>query len=142
MALMLILARLAAGAGCWLWLLGGLALAMPWIAMHFHAAWPGLDFLNDRSFNWLGLISRKPITEDYAPLFPWLGVMCWGLASGQWVLRHRAVALERWSAALCQGHPAAPAMQALAWMGRWSLSYYMLHQPLLIGALSLLALLR
>jgi peptidoglycan/LPS O-acetylase OafA/YrhL len=33
-------------------------------------------------------------------------------------------------------------MQGLAWMGRWSLSYYMLHQPLLIGALSLLALLR
>jgi uncharacterized membrane protein len=116
---------------------------MPWIATHFHAAWPGLDFLNDRSFNWLGLISRKPITEDYAPLFPWLGVMCWGLASGQWVLRHRAVAaLERWSAALCRGNPAAPAMRGLAWMGRWSLSYYMLHQPLLIGALSLLALLR
>jgi peptidoglycan/LPS O-acetylase OafA/YrhL len=24
----------------------------------------------------------------------------------------------------------------LAWLGRWSLSYYMLHQPVMIGALS------
>ena len=43
------------------------------------------------SFNWLGLVSRKPITEDYVPLFPWLGVMWWGMAAGQWLLRAPAV---------------------------------------------------
>jgi len=30
--------------------------------------------------NWLGLITRKLVTEDYVPLLPWLGVMWWGVA--------------------------------------------------------------
>ncbi|EKD99059.1 MAG: hypothetical protein ACD_23C00152G0001, partial [uncultured bacterium] len=29
----------------------------------------------------------------------------------------------------------APA-QAMAWLGRWSLSYYLLHQPVLIALVS------
>ncbi len=136
MALMLIVARLLAGAGRLLWPLGALALAMPLLAAPAHSLWPALDFLNGRAFNWLGLISHKPITEDYAPLFPWLGVMCWGLAAGQWLmarpaLEHAGIWVQAW----------AP-LRGLAWLGRWSLSYYLLHQPLLIGALSLLALLR
>ncbi len=142
MALMLILVRLLAGAGRWLWLLGAVALALPWLAAQLHAAWPaGLEFLNARSFNWLGLISRKPITEDYAPLFPWLGVMCFGMAAGQWVLRQQAAALERLGQSLSQGPIGAP-LRGLALLGRWSLSYYMVHQPVLMGALALFGLLR
>lgn len=141
MALMLLLARLVGGQRRPLLLLGVFALAMPWLAAYLHRLWPGLDFLNGRAFNWLGLISHKPITEDYAPLFPWLGVMCFGLVLGQWLLRHHETQLVRASAALNQGSICGP-LRALAWLGRWSLSYYMLHQPVLIGALSLLSLLR
>ena len=47
-------------------------------------------------------------------------------AAGQWLLRRR----PNW---LAGDVPAA--MQPLAVLGRWSLSFYMLHQPLLIGAL-------
>jgi uncharacterized membrane protein len=144
MALMLILGRLLAGAssatpdaGWRLWLLGVLALALPRLAAQAHALWPALDFLNARLWNWLGLINHKPITEDYAPLFPWLGLMCLGLATGQWLLRHHAAALERASLALSRGVPGAP-LRGLAFLGRWSLGYYMLHQPLLMGGLSLL----
>ena len=46
-------------------------------------------FFDSRLTNWVGLITRKPVTEDYAPLLPWLGVMMWGLAAGQWMLAHR-----------------------------------------------------
>jgi uncharacterized membrane protein len=138
-ALMLIVVRLLGGAGNWLWLLGVVALALPPLAAQLHAIWPdGTEFLNAPSFNWLGLISRKPITEDYAPLFPWLGVMCFGMATGQWFVRQHGAALERVGQAFSRGASAAP-LRGLALLGRWSLSYYMVHQPLLIGALSLLA---
>jgi uncharacterized membrane protein len=76
------------------------------------------------------LISRKPITEDYVPLLPWLGVMWWGMAAGQWLLVQR----PQWL-----GHKVPAAAAPLAWLGRWSLSWYMLHQPVLIGALMALA---
>ena len=138
MALMLLLARGMAGAGRLLWPLALLALALPWVVAWGHSLWPTLDFLNDRAFNWLGLISRKPITEDYAPLFPWLGVMLLGLAGGQWALRRKSAALHAASAAAMAHAP----LRGLAFLGRWSLSYYMLHQPVLIGVFSLLALQR
>ena len=71
---------------------------------------------------WIGLVSRKPITEDYVPLLPWLGVMWWGVAAGRWVLAHR----PGWLGGAGDGGPMA------VW-GRWSLSYYLLHQPVLMG---------
>ena len=135
-ALMLIVVRLLGGAGRWLWLLGAVAMALPWVAAQLHAAWSdSLQFLNARMFNWLGLISRKPITEDYAPLFPWLGVMCFGMAAGQWVLQRHGAVLERVGQVLSKGAAGAP-LRGLALLGRWSLSYYMVHQPVLIGALA------
>ncbi|OIQ63772.1 hypothetical protein GALL_546880 [mine drainage metagenome] len=71
--------------------------------------------------NWLGWISRKPVTEDYVPVFPWLGVMWWGMAAGNWLLR------RGWLAG------ALPGWQSV--LGRWSLSYYLLHQPVMIACL-------
>jgi uncharacterized membrane protein len=129
-AVMLILVRLTARWDRWLWLLGALAIAAPFAARAMHAADPeGLAFLNGPLYNWLGWIGTKPRTEDYVPLVPWLGVTWWGMAAGQWLLRERA--------ALLQG-PIPNAAGPLAWMGRWSLSWYMLHQPILIGLLLLI----
>lgn len=130
-AVMLVLVRLTAGWGRWLWLLGALAIAAPFLARAAHAAFPAeLAFLHRPAFNWIGWIAHKPRTEDYVPLLPWIGVMWWGMAAGQWLLRERA--------ALVQGAIAGPA-RPLAWLGRWSLSWYMLHQPVLIGVLMVAA---
>jgi uncharacterized membrane protein len=117
-ALMLILARLAAPLGRWLWPLGLAAVLLPHFVQH--------PYFDSRLTNWVGLITRKPVTEDYAPLLPWLGVMLWGLAAGQWLLVHRRVWLAGKVAAL---------LRPLAALGRWSLSFYMVHQPVLIGAM-------
>jgi uncharacterized membrane protein len=126
-ALMLILVRSSANWGRALWIAGAIAISLKWIAAWAITQSPSLDFLNDKSWNWLGLVSRKPITEDYVPLIPWLGVMWWGMAAGQWLLsRHRSLVAMRMPKAT------AP----LSWMGRWSLSWYMVHQPVLIGALT------
>jgi uncharacterized membrane protein len=123
-AVMLVIVRLSTGWGRWLWLAGAFALALKPLAFAAHLRWPELDFLNLPAWNWLGLISRKPITEDYVPLFPCWGVMWWGMAAGQWLLARRPRWIER---------PMPSATYPLAWLGRWSLSWYMLHQPVLIG---------
>ncbi|PPE66455.1 DUF1624 domain-containing protein [Caldimonas caldifontis] len=121
-AVMLIVTRLSAGWGRWLWPLGLLAIVLPHFVQH--------PFFDTRWTNWVGLITRKPVTEDYVPLLPWLGVMWWGLAAGQWMLARR----PGWLAGDVP-HALAP----LAVLGRWSLSFYMLHQPIFIGALAAMA---
>lgn len=119
-ALMLIVCRFSAGAGRWLWPLGLAAILLPQFVQH--------PLFDSRLANWVGLVTRRPVTEDYVPLLPWLGVMWWGLASGRWLIEHRPGWL---------GGPLPTAARPLAVLGRWSLSFYMLHQPLLIGALML-----
>ncbi|WP_332813578.1 heparan-alpha-glucosaminide N-acetyltransferase [Ramlibacter sp.] len=126
-AVMLVVVRLTAGWGRWLWPAGAIAIGLALAAPVAHASWPALGFLDRPPFHWLGLVGRKPITEDYVPVFPWLGVMWWGMAAGQWLLANRPQVLQ---GAL------APQAGALAWMGRWSLSWYMLHQPVMIGVLA------
>lgn len=130
-AVMLIVVRLTAGWGRWLWLLGIIAIAMKFIAIYAHGESISLGFLNNRTFNWLGLISQKPRTEDYVPVLPWLGVMWWGMAVGTWLLQHRPKVLSY-----------APRHAGLSCLGRWSLSFYMLHQPVLLGLLSLVSMFR
>lgn len=117
-ALMLIVTRLTAGAGPWLWPLGLLAICLPRFAPH--------PFFDTPFTNWVGLVTRKPVTEDFAPLLPWIGVMWWGVAAGRWALRHRPTALSG---------PLPRQLAPMAILGRWSLSFYMLHQPVLIGLL-------
>lgn len=126
-AVMLVLVRWTAGLRGWLWPLGAVAIAIIIIANSGHSALENSELstaLNSPQWNWLGFITHKPVTEDYVPLLPWLGVMWWGVASGQWVLKNR----PQWLV--------VPAPPKLALLGRWSLSYYMLHQPVMIGVLS------
>lgn len=128
MALMLIMARLTVRWGGRLWWLGAGAIATQIVAVYEMNTWATAEFatiFNAKQLNWLGLVTQKPITEDYVPLLPWLGVMWWGVAAGTW--------LTRQGAALSWPLPAA--LKPLAMLGRWSLSYYMLHQPVMIGAL-------
>lgn len=124
-AVMLILARLLAPLRGGLWLVGLLAIVLPQFVQH--------PFFDSRASNWVGLVTRKPVTEDYAPILPWLGVMLWGLAAGRWVLGHQ----RRW---MTGGLPRA--LGPLAALGRWSLSFYMVHQPVIIGAMMAVVALR
>ena len=125
-AAMLIIVRLTAHWSPWLWLCGAVAIAMKFMASYALSMAETLQFLNDKSFNWLGFISVKPLTEDYVPLIPWLGVMWWGMAAAQWLLKNRP--------GFIMG-PTPAAMRWLALLGVWSLTYYMLHQPVMIGVL-------
>ena len=78
-------------------------------------------------WQWLGLMTHKPVTEDYVPIFPWLGVVLLGLFAGQKALQRK----YGWPLDLVP----PPAFAPVAWLGRHSLAVYMLHQPLLLGLL-------
>jgi uncharacterized membrane protein len=77
----------------------------------------------------VGLTTRKPPTEDYVPLLPWLGVVFVGIAAGHALARTGFRALA----------PLERAPRWLAWLGRHSLAVYLVHQPILLGLLWLLA---
>jgi uncharacterized membrane protein len=79
--------------------------------------------------NWVGLMTHKPATEDYVPLFPWLGVVLVGVAAGGWLARKEYRPLRPLSRV-------APLW--LNWLGRHSLLVYMVHQPVLLGMLRVL----
>jgi uncharacterized membrane protein len=81
-AVMLIIVRLTIGCGSWMWLLGALAMAAALagpLALIDHASLA--HAMDGRWLNWLGIVTEKPITEDYVPLLPWLGAMWWGAAA-------------------------------------------------------------
>ena len=119
MALMLPLTMLLMtlfGQRALLWGLAGLVVAaMP-------AVLGGFAVFDSRWTGWIGLMTHKPITEDYVPLLPWLGPLWLGLAVGLFRRQRQGWAWQtpRWLA-------------LLAGLGRWPLSFYMLHQPVLIG---------
>ncbi len=76
---------------------------------------------------WLGLVSHKPPTEDFVPLLPWLSAVLLGCALG---LQLPSLVVQRnWRLA------APRSMAALVWLGRHSLSFYLLHQPVFWGLL-------
>ena len=121
-AVMLIVVRFTSSWGVARFGLGLVAIALPRLVQH--------PFFDSRATDWIGLVTHLPVTEDYVPVLPWLGVMWWGVAAGRWILARRA----RWLAG-----PLPAAARPLAALGRWSLTFYMLHQPVLIGMLAALA---
>lgn len=82
-----------------------------------------IPLLDQQPWQFIGLMTHKPFTEDYVPLLPWLGVLMIGIWLGtQWV---QTPQLQR-----SLNHPA---WKPLLWLGQHSLLVYMLHQPLLFA---------
>ena len=99
-----------------------LALGLAVVAAGLALTNPVFD---QRALSWLGFTTMKPRTEDYVPLAPWAGVVLIGIAAGHALVRTRLRPLA----------PLSAAPRWLRWLGRHSLAVYMIHQPLLLGAL-------
>ncbi len=77
-----------------------------------------------------GFAAVPPPTLDYRPLLPWLGAVLVGTLVG-----------DRLAEAGRRRGGVPPAARApLRWMGRHSLAIYLLHQPMIYGALFLIGL--
>ncbi|HVY50890.1 MAG TPA: heparan-alpha-glucosaminide N-acetyltransferase [Devosia sp.] len=79
--------------------------------------------------DWIGFFATTPETADLVPVFPWAGVMLIGVL-GMRVLGERPA--FTWSSG-------SAAARALAALGRWSLVFYLLHQPVLFGLVTPIA---
>lgn len=84
------------------------------------------------SWYWLGLSTDPPTSVDYVPIFPWFGVVLLGVIGGRLILDHAAAPLWQWNA---DGRGS----RFLIVAGRWSLPIYLVHQPILIGIIMLVA---
>jgi len=80
---------------------------------------------------WLGLNPTPPLSVDYVPFLPWFGMPLLGMAAGRLMIAGGRVP------GVLQWRPADPVSRLLHFAGRRSLAIYMLHQPLLFGALYL-----
>ncbi len=104
------------------------AAALVIAAPHFARA----DVFNHPALWWVGLSTQNPRSSDYVPLFPWFGAVLIGIAGAKLAVvsglieRLRPVTFGRWSA-------------PVQWIGRHSLGFYLVHQPVLIGLLFLVA---
>ncbi len=119
----------------------GLAfLRLPWPATMVAAVLVLLtpDFIASAVFDapflrWLGLSTITPATLDFEPVFPWLSPFLAGMALARLALPRFAISpLALWTPRRAPG-------RAFAWAGRHSLAIYLIHQPVMFGALSLIA---
>lgn len=76
-----------------------------------------------------GLMTNRPASIDYIPLAPWFGVFLVGMACG-FLLEGKHMRSEptRW-------------MMPIIWLGKHSLPFYLIHQVVIFGFLSGIALL-
>lgn len=81
---------------------------------------------------WVGLSTEPPRSNDYVPLFPWFGAVLAGMAATQLASATGLLTrLRQWSA----GKFARP----FIFIGRHSLAFYLIHQPVLIAGVWLIA---
>ena len=103
-----------------------LGVAIIVIGSRFHH-----PFFDQAPWQWVGLMTHKPITEDYVPLFPWFGVVLLGIFFARWAYTGQHFApFSHWRSQLA-------VVSGLRFAGRHSLLIYMVHQPIFIGVLYL-----
>lgn len=119
----LILARPLVALGAWNLLLGTALIAVGLLYAH--------PVFNTPPLAIVGLVTRKPLTEDYVPLLPWLGVVLLGMGLGSLWRR------QQWAVAPVLRTLEDSPPRLLLYLGTWALTVYLLHQPLMIGVLAL-----
>lgn len=88
------------------------------------------DLFNQPWLWWIGLSTAPRQSFDYVPLLPWLAPALTGIAVARLPFVQQ---LLRQNAAV--HNPSGPAEKTLAFLGRHSLVFYLVHQPVLISIL-------
>ncbi len=91
---------------------------------------------------WLGMTDQGYVALDHYPLFPWFGIVLMGIALGQAVFAADKK-INKVSSVLATRAPVSGIyysyfVGSLAYLGRNSLTIYLIHQPIIVGAIWLL----
>lgn len=108
---------------CWANLLFGIALIV--LGNQYQHVW-----FDASAWHWIGLVTHKPMTQDYVPLLPWFGVVLIGMFLGRMI--------KQYSLLTSDYKKNNPFIRLLWFGGRHSLVIYLLHQPILFGGFYLL----
>ncbi|MFC5384443.1 heparan-alpha-glucosaminide N-acetyltransferase [Aquamicrobium segne] len=110
----------------WLSLAGGLAMVL------VPSFWQS-ELFDTRWLAWIGFAQSVPPSNDFVPIFPWVGITLIGMAGTKMLVdRRKESALDRFL-------PAGHSGDALVWMGKRSLMIYLLHQPIMLAIIIPLA---
>jgi uncharacterized membrane protein len=120
----LILGRLVLPLGAYNLILGFLVIVLGLNLSH--------PFFDGVGAKWIGLVTKEPFTQDFVPIFPWLGVVLIGCGLGS-IWRSYNFKKPQWRALFSQSCP-----RFFVWMGKHSLAIYLIHQPILFGLLSVI----
>ena len=107
-----------------------LPAALVALVLPLFVASPSLD---GSSLQWLGLGAQVPSTLDWRPFFPWFGVVLIGMAAVQ------AFPVGRWPQSLAGWKAGHWPAKSLVWGGRHSLLVYLVHQPVFLALLYVVA---
>ncbi|KAB2699798.1 heparan-alpha-glucosaminide N-acetyltransferase [Brucella haematophila] len=114
--------------------LGLLFLRLPWIVTLIAAAlviaapyFARAEVFNHPALAFVGLSTVPIRSNDYVPLFPWFGAVLLGMAAARIAQRYNLLPL------LAGGIKPAFLQKPLTFIGRHSLAFYLIHQPVLIS---------
>lgn len=85
------------------------------------------EFFDTRWLAWIGFAQTVPPSNDFVPIFPWVGVTLFGVAGTKVLVdKGKEDKLDRFL-------PVGRSEDALIWMGKRSLMIYLLHQPIMLA---------
>ncbi|MAY62131.1 MAG: hypothetical protein CML29_07950 [Rhizobiales bacterium] len=99
------------------------------VALPFYVVSPAFD---PPWLIWTGLSERLPRSLDFVPFFPWFGPVLFGIAAGRLAKSSGLIArMAQWKPG--ENQKWKTALRPLDFIGRHSLAFYLLHQPVLIA---------
>lgn len=90
--------------------------------------WLQNEFFDSPALYWVGLSETVRRSNDYVPILPWLGPFLIGIAGAQLLIKFRLIKILVGTK--------AQNFHVFSWLstvGRHSLAFYLLHQPILIA---------
>jgi len=97
----------------------------------FLGIWLKLDILSNPLWSWTGLSAHVAKSSDFVPLFPFFAAVLFGIGSTQLAVS------KKWIDALSKFKFENIYGRTIKYIGRHSLIYYIVHQPIMMGLIAL-----